>query len=201
MHGGESYFVDSFRAAEQLLEQDPASFHLLAQSPIGFHYDNDGYHYRYAHPTIELVSDAPSKKPEIKAVNYSPPFQAWHPDVPPKLTVRQRGFLGIDQCLEHDVAVLKALERFEHLLDDDAHRVEYTLKEGECVVFDNRRVLHARRRFWDREGAPTNEPTRWLKGCYIDGDAVWNALRYTDRKAVCGEIAQSRGWDGVLDDA
>lgn len=171
--------MDSFRAAEELYEQDPAAFHLLASTPIPFHYDNDGYHYRYSHPTIELVPGEPGVKPEIKAVNYSPPFQEWQPVAGPR-----RDFLGIDQCLEHDVSVFKALERFEQILDSAQHQVEFTMKEGECVVFDNRRVLHARRRFWDKQGqvAATGDATRWLKGCYIDGDAVWNALRYLDSK-------------------
>lgn len=43
-------------------------------------------------------------------------------------------------------------------------RFEETLKEGECVVFNNRRVLHARRAF------DTESGERWLKGTYVDWD-------------------------------
>jgi alpha-ketoglutarate-dependent taurine dioxygenase len=54
-------------------------------------------------------------------------------------------------------------------------RFEYTLKEGDAVLFDNRRVLHARTAFADRERADTGqerEANRWLKGCYFEADAV-----------------------------
>lgn len=43
-------------------------------------------------------------------------------------------------------------------------RFEFTLQEGECVVFANRRVLHARRAF------DTEMGERWLKGIYVDWD-------------------------------
>lgn len=65
------------------------------------------------------------------------------------------------------------------------------LKEGDLVLFDNRRVLHARRQFRDwtdderkERGIEMveGEPTRWLKGCYLDGDVVWDKLVVLDRQ-------------------
>jgi len=51
---------------------------------------------------------------------------------------------------------------------------QYTLKEGDAVIFDNRRVLHARTAFSDKEGeeGKEGEPNRWLKGCYFEADAL-----------------------------
>lgn len=74
-----------------------------------------------------------------------------------------------------------ALRRFVALLDDMAHCIEYTLREGDAVLFDNRRVLHARAAFTDgppggrevREG----EANRWLKGCYLEADAIFDRGR------------------------
>jgi len=43
-------------------------------------------------------------------------------------------------------------------------RFEQLLQEGECVVFANRRVLHARREF------DTETGERWLKGTYVEWD-------------------------------
>lgn len=43
---------------------------------------------------------------------------------------------------------------------------EHRLAEGELVIFDNRRVAHARTAFEAGIGE------RWLKGAYVDGD-VW----------------------------
>ena len=59
------------------------------------------------------------------------------------------------------------------MLEDPAVRYEYLLKEGDAVLFDNRRVLHARTAFTEREAESNDEETnRWLKGCYLEADAV-----------------------------
>ncbi|KAJ7448273.1 Clavaminate synthase-like protein [Mycena galericulata] len=158
VHGGASLFVDAFHAARALRAQDPAVFALLATTPVPFHYINDGHHLHHAHPTIELAPRADSDA--IQQINYSPPFQApLFLDTPP-------AFYG-------------ALAQFAHLLGD---AYEYTLREGDAVIFDNRRVLHARTAFRDRDkeeggGAASEreregEPNRWLKGCYFEADAL-----------------------------
>ena len=51
------------------------------------------------------------------------------------------------------------------LLDDDDHAIEITLRPGELVAFDNRRVLHGRR-------ALRSSARRLLQGCCIDIDAI-----------------------------
>ncbi len=53
---------------------------------------------------------------------------------------------------------------------------EYRLNEGECVIFDNRRVLHARKAFDATKGE------RWLKGAYIDDDVFSSKLRVLEEK-------------------
>ena len=41
------------------------------------------------------------------------------------------------------------------------------------MLFDNRRVLHARTAFTEREAENNDgETNRWLKGCYLEADAV-----------------------------
>jgi gamma-butyrobetaine dioxygenase len=89
---------------------------------------------------------------------------------------------------EHDVYA--AWQNWENALSREAARYEFTMKEGDLVLFDNRRVLHARTSFRDKtdeereadrkEGKGQDivegEPTRWLKGCYLDGEVVWDSL-------------------------
>lgn len=52
----------------------------------------------------------------------------------------------------------------------------YTLREGDAVLFDNRRVLHARTAFTDGppggKEAREGETNRWLKGCYLEADTI-----------------------------
>jgi len=48
------------------------------------------------------------------------------------------------------------------------------------VIFDNRRVLHARTAFKEKEGegaGKDGEPNRWLKGCYFEADALLDRAR------------------------
>ncbi|KAG1819082.1 uncharacterized protein BJ212DRAFT_72409 [Suillus subaureus] len=167
--GGTSRFVDGLRAAEILRNTHSADFDTLATTPVPFHYVNDGHHLHYEHPTIELTSlhaaigagspttgiSAPSVL-EIKHINYSPPFQA-----PLLLDSTPPSFYG-------------ALGRYAALLDDPMNILDYTLREGDAVLFDNRRVLHARTSFTDDgSGADAyGETNRWLKGCYLEADAI-----------------------------
>lgn len=147
--GGQSLFVDAIQAAESLRTEDPDAFKLLSETDVKFNYINDGHHLHRRHKTF--VVDPSSGK--VTAVNYSPPFQAPLPlDTPP--------------------AFYDALQKFAAKLRKDDGRWEYTMKEGDLVVFDNRRVLHARKAFDLKEGGE-----RWLKGCYVEADAVVDRIR------------------------
>lgn len=148
--GGESYFVDALHAAEELRKSHPSDFEILTTTPIRFHYINDSHHLHCLHPIIELEplhAHSSTAPPAIKFINYSPPFQAPLPrDTPAEF--------------------YPALTRFASLLDQPALRFEHLLKEGDAVLFDNRRVLHAREAFHEAEGkeAAEGEANRWLKG-------------------------------------
>ncbi|KZT21805.1 Clavaminate synthase-like protein [Neolentinus lepideus HHB14362 ss-1] len=163
--GGTSLFLDALHASQQLRAADPKAFETLTSTPVPFHYVNDGHHLRYEHPTIELAPTYPPhshsliQKPEIAYINYSPPFQALLPVSTP-------------------ASFYTSLRAFSHLLDDPANVFEYTLREGDAVVFDNRRVLHARSAFEDGEvSGGAGETRRWLKGCYLEADGVMDRGR------------------------
>ncbi|KAJ7291516.1 hypothetical protein C8J57DRAFT_217670 [Mycena rebaudengoi] len=160
VHGGTSVFVDALDAAVTLRERAPAQFEVLATTRVPFHYINDGHYLHCAHPTIDVTNDG-----AIQHINYSPPFQApLFLDTPPSF--------------------YSALAAFATLLGDPARTYQYTLREGDAVIFDNRRVLHARTAFSDIEGQGTaGEPNRWLKGCYFEADALLDRGRML-RKGV-----------------
>ncbi|KAG8713920.1 hypothetical protein FRC11_010502 [Ceratobasidium sp. 423] len=173
VEGGTSVFVDAVKAANDLWAQDRESFDVLANTPIPFHYENDGHHLHRSHPTIQLVPSHlqpvnESGPPRIAHINYSPPFQApLAPDVPPR--------------------VYSALRKYADLLARPEGRFEYTLAEGDCAVFDNRRVLHARTAFWDKHAQETGTAeltNRWLKGCYVEVDDLLDRTRVLLAKRV-----------------
>lgn len=129
-----------------------------------FHYINDGHHLHYAHPTIELSKSTALSGGILGHINYSPPFQAPLP-------------------LSTSTAFYPALQRFTKILNDPANTYQYTLQEGDAVIFDNRRVLHARTTFSNIEREVTEgEANRWLKGCYLEADALLDRRRVLSTK-------------------
>ena len=174
MLGGSSLFVDALKAAEELRRNSPAEFRCLAETLVPFHYINNGHHLHYEHPTIELSSN-PSlgsandlsldSQTPITHVNYSPPFMApLFADTPPRF--------------------YDAFSEFSSLLARPENTYRYTLKEGDAVIFDNRRVLHARTAFNELEGTEEHvgETSRWLKGCYLEAEALLDRSRILRRK-------------------
>ncbi|KAF9788666.1 hypothetical protein BJ322DRAFT_653191 [Thelephora terrestris] len=165
VEGGSSIFVDALNAANTLRISSPSHFDMLTTTPVSFHYINDGHHLHYDHPTIQLgpFPDESDLLP-IKFVNYSPPFQApLHLSTPPQF--------------------YDALETFVQILESPENCYEYLLKEGDVVVFDNRRVLHARSAFASKDLGDDGDTDRWLKGCYIEADAVSDRARVLRSKA------------------
>jgi alpha-ketoglutarate-dependent taurine dioxygenase len=169
--GGTSIFVDALHAASAMRTSDPESFDVLASRPVSFHYINDGHHLHYQHPTIELSTFPSASHPPkpIAHINYSPPFQAPLPLATP-------------------TALYSDLSRFTRLLNDPENTYASTLKEGDAVIFDNRRVLHARTAFHDKraskaeENMGEGETNRWLKGCYLEADALLDWGRYVEEQ-------------------
>lgn len=82
--------------------------------------------------------------------------------------------------VESELDLYQALADFESELNRPELCHEFLLREGDLVMFDNRRVLHARRAFRDRHEQDSDveegEPSRWLKGLYLDGEVVWDKL-------------------------
>lgn len=127
------------------------AYQTLVTTPVQFHYLNDGRHYYFSRPTI-VPDPADPHGLDIEHVNYAPPFQApFDLETTGKEKSNWRRFIA-------------AFKGFAEISEREDMRFEETLKEGECVVFANRRVLHARRAF------ETDIGERWLKGAYVDWD-------------------------------
>ncbi|KAI5481705.1 mannosyl-oligosaccharide alpha-1,2-mannosidase, glycoside hydrolase family 47 protein [Pseudohyphozyma bogoriensis] len=129
--GGSSYFVDSFHIASLIRTLNPSAYHALTTTPVLFEYKNGGKHTRWARPTIELAPTG-----EIWAVNYSPPFQG-----PLLLSLES----AADELRLKELH--EALSLFAELAAKEENTYRVQLEPGDCVVFDNRRVLHARTAF------------------------------------------------------
>jgi len=107
---------------------------------------------------MQLLRPLADTMPEISHINYSPPFQAPFPfpasDVGSSLRVYH-----------------SAISRFAQVVDAASSQFRRRMNPGECVIFNNRRVLHGRAAFHSGKGE------RWLKGAYLDTDDFKSRLR------------------------
>ncbi|KAK6904827.1 hypothetical protein I204_08384 [Kwoniella mangroviensis CBS 8886] len=195
VNGGTSYFVDSFKVAQDLPDD---VFRLLQHTRIPYVYDNDNHLLRYSHAVMSSSSPEKNRMVYDKhyAINWSPPFRDMTgPDLsrPAPRTPALRA--------KQEQQTLEAIAKFENALSDPQYKFEFLLKEGDLVIFDNRRILHARTSFSDKSPEELKqagmelvegEPTRWLKGCYLDGEVVWDKLAVLKKQVAEMEKKQDR---------
>ncbi|CUM62537.1 uncharacterized protein PRCAT00000088001 [Priceomyces carsonii] len=158
--GGENVFSDSYLAAQYVKEVDEHAFEALKRVPITYHYENANEFYYFSRPLI--VEELLELGPTIKEVNYSPPFQG-----PFEFAVTKNN--ETDKLFGD---FLRGFKLFEDFVNDPNNQLKLKMKEGSCVIFDNRRILHSRENFSDDNGG-----RRWLMGCYVDGDSFRSKIR------------------------
>ncbi|KAF3020714.1 hypothetical protein E8E15_001101 [Penicillium rubens] len=156
--GGESLFADTFSAAKVMKDRYPEDYRVLRDQRLGYEYRHKDHIYYNERPVFEHDSDTD----ELRHVNYSPPFQS---PLPPRH--------GNGHDAEPVNKLRDALAKLTSIIDNQKHIFELRLNPGDCVIFDNRRIVHARRQFNASVGS------RWLAGAYVDTDALLS------RFAVC----------------
>ncbi|CAI7637098.1 unnamed protein product [Penicillium glandicola] len=156
--GGESLFADTFLAAKLMNKRHPEEYQVLREQRLGYEYRHKDHIYYNERPVFEHDSNAG----DLRHVNYSPPFQSPLPSCD-----------GKDLDARPVNKLRDALAKFTSIIDNHKHIFEIKLSPGDCVIFDNRRIVHARRQFNASTGS------RWLAGTYVDTDALLS------RFAVC----------------
>lgn len=140
--GGVTVLVDGFRAAESLRVEDPAAFDMLAGHRVPFRWRGDGFDLRSRSAVIEV-----DDRGVVLAVHYN-----------------NRSAAPFDLPYDEMSGFYEAYRTFARLLHRPELEFRFKLLPGECLVFDNERILHG------REGESDSE--RYLQGCYIDRDWV-----------------------------
>ena len=170
--GGESGLVDGFHAAALLRSEDPASFEILCHTPVTFRFADAGAELVATRPMIGL--DAHGRIREVRFNNRS----------------LQPLRLPADQV----ASFYAAYRRFAEIVSRPELMVTFRLGPGDCVVFDNTRLLHARTGFAD-------SGERHLQGCYADLDSIASQLTVLHgRRAVAHlrELFEGPGTDDYL---
>jgi gamma-butyrobetaine dioxygenase len=140
VEGGQSLFVDGAAVAAELRRTHPEDFRLLCETTVPFYCEHDSYDMRARQRVIELDH---------------------HGDIA-GVTISQH----MADVFDHDQRFLDAYYpafcRFGRLLQDPRFVMRFRLNAGECIVFDNHRIVHAREAFVAESGE------RFLRGTYTD---------------------------------
>lgn len=200
--GGDSLFSDGFRAAAEFHLRRPDEWRSLASSPVLFHYARNGNYYS----RVRRVIHGPARGPLPRRIHWAPPFQGPFPPIAKaqraspdeiqkvtesasnKRPVEAAGQpagqgepatpLGTD-VLADLPAWNRAARAFRDSLEAPENMLQYRLEAGDCVLFDNHRVLHGRTRF-DVSGTGH----RHLHGAYLDEQTVQSALTRVVREGL-----------------
>jgi gamma-butyrobetaine dioxygenase len=160
--GGDSGLVDGFLAAAMLRAEDPSAFEILTRTPVTFAYRDATAELRATRPMIGV--DPRGRIREIRFNNRS-----MQPPRP-----------GRGGSPEQTAAFYAAYRAFAEVISRPDLMLTFRLGPGDCVVFDNTRLLHARTGF-------SAAGRRHLQGCYADLDGVASTLAVLRRvRAAAG---------------
>ncbi|MFJ4781847.1 TauD/TfdA family dioxygenase [Streptomyces sp. NPDC088794] len=157
--GGDSGLVDGFQAAALLRDEDPEAFGVLTRTLVPFRFSDARTVLAADRPLIEV--DGRGRIREVRFNNRS------------ISTLR----LPADEL----DAFYRAYRTFAEIILRPELQLDFRLSPGDCLIFDNVRLLHARTAF-EESGA------RHLQGAYADIDALAGTLAVLRRqRAVAGE--------------
>jgi gamma-butyrobetaine dioxygenase len=152
--GGETTLVDGFAVAAKLRSDNPEAFDTLTRTPVTFSFTDATTFLSAFRPIIDV--DPAGRIREVRSNNRS-----------------------MQPGREHGPEFYRAYRAFRTLLREE--QVALRLEPGDCLLFDNTRILHARTGF-AAAGA------RHLQGCYADIDALASTAAVL-RRAPIAELA------------
>ena len=147
--GGANLFLDGVAVANDLKEQFPEDFALLSGTDIPYYCEHDHYDMRSRQRVIELDDQG-----NVTGV-----------------TISQHMADMFDLPQEALDRYYPAFCRFGRMLQSDTYLMRFRLNAGECIVFDNHRIVHGRSAYSATEG------DRYLRGCYTDRGEMRSTYR------------------------
>jgi gamma-butyrobetaine dioxygenase len=176
--GGDTVLVDGFAAAAALRAADPASFGVLTSTPIPFAYVDKETSLTASHPLISLTP-----RGRITGVR-----------------LNNRSMQPVRMPPAEVEAVYGAYRAWAEMVARPEFTLHLRLTPGDCLVFDNTRILHARTAFAPAPpassgpgpggpGGSGGSGERHLQGCYADIDGLLSTLAVLRR----GQTLTTRG--------
>ncbi|MFK5977733.1 MAG: TauD/TfdA family dioxygenase [Rhizobiaceae bacterium] len=140
VNGGESLYADGFAVANEFRKISPDSFRLLSEIDIPFYCEHDTFDMRARQRVIEL-----DEQGEVSG-----------------LTISQHLLDFMDLPQEMLDSYYPAFCRFGRMLQDERYLMKFMMNAGECMTFDNHRIVHGRAAY------VANSGERVLRGTYTD---------------------------------
>ena len=109
----------------------------------------------------------------LEKVNWGPPFLAPFSLEQESMEQARSSVTACESLNEKMCQWHAAATKFSTVLHRHEILHERLMKPGECVLFNNTRVLHSRRTFDSGDVGKA----RWLKGAYVDKDPFFSKLR------------------------
>ena len=156
--GGESFYVDGLRLAERLRDVDANAHAFLCGEPLTFHRaipENAAMHIDAARFRVEAPVFSTNARGQVTGIRY-------HPRTVAPVVADEAG-------IERMYRARRALEA---LSMDPSMRIEFQALEGECTVYDNHRVMHARKGFDHASGG-----VRHFRQCHVDREELHSRWR------------------------
>lgn len=145
--GGESILQDGFMAAKVLREENPEHFRILSQQWIN---------YRFQDSTTDLQSRVAMF--EVNDLNQI---------IKVRFNNRSIGSLKLEPSKIKPFYA--AYRHYAEIIEREDLQINFKLAAGELMMFDNTRVLHARKAYSDGG-------VRHLQGAYSDLDGLYSKL-------------------------
>ena len=152
--GGDSVLVDAIACAEALRRTDDCAFEILANCQVTFASRSPDWHIVNRATIIDVDEDGDIVGTRLHPALLGPVDV--EPDVQMDFYRAHRELLAIASSTEM--------------------QYRFRLEAGECQVFDNRRILHARSSYDPASGH------RMLQGCYVCRDDFMSRLAVLRRK-------------------
>ena len=155
--GGDSVLVDGFKAANVLRQESKEDFDILTSTWINFRFSDTKTDLRSRVPMIELNDNN-----EIVKVRYN-----------------NRSIDTIKLPTNKIRHFYKAYRHWSEIIERDDLKIIFKLSEGDLMLLDNTRIMHARTAF-------SKKGRRHLQGAYTDLDGLYSLLNLMENRQQNG---------------
>jgi alpha-ketoglutarate-dependent taurine dioxygenase len=161
--GGETTLADGFSIAGELAEKHPNLFRLLTTVPVGGRYEKEGKVYEAYRPVITLRPTAEcitrgNVAQHVERISFN------NSDRIPLMLGAQTGIWSAYELR----TFYHAYYKFHELSHSPEFSLDFTLRPGQLLFFDNHRVLHGRLSYTG---------PRVMCGAYVGSDEYYSSLK------------------------